>query len=246
MDRIIARWRIPHGENDFTRYLAFDEPTGMSVIAMASGHLWIADPIASPLETADPFSAASSVCIVADLDSRGRVLKNLLPALQTLCPDPAWPSSHPTPWLRAVTDNRIWDEDLANTPRWTASVAEFYPDKNRPDCFGGATWFVNEALHIRGTAEVFMFTIPQLSRYPVTELLRLGERVLVIERHMGKGVHEAWVLSADSTVESVKAHLQIGGTIAQLQKTKLAVDELPTRRYALWRHRVEPSKQLHL
>lgn len=135
-----------------------------------------------------------------------------------ICPDPAWPSKHPTPWLHGVPD-RIRGEDLEDSPRWTSSVEQFYPDKNRPDCFGGATWFVNEALHIGGTAEVFFFTIPQLYPFPFTELVRLGERVLVVGRHEGKGIHEAWVLTADSTVESVKAHLRIGGTIAQLQKT---------------------------
>ncbi|KIO27698.1 hypothetical protein M407DRAFT_23012 [Tulasnella calospora MUT 4182] len=223
MDRIVTRWRIPHGEKDFTRYLGFDEPSGISAIAMASGHLWIMDPNASPLESVDPFSP-----------------------VDLIRPDPAWPSSHPTPWLRGVTKSLIQDEDMEDSPRWTSSVEKFFPDKNKPDCFGGATWFINEALHLRGTAEVFLFTIPQSCPYPLTELIRLGERIVVVRRHEGTGCHEAWVLNAGSTVESVKAHLQAGGRIPQLHKTKLAVDELPTRRYALWRHRTEPSNELHL
>ncbi|KIO25950.1 hypothetical protein M407DRAFT_8107 [Tulasnella calospora MUT 4182] len=159
MDRVVVRWQIPHGESDFTRYLTFDEPTGVSVIAMASGHIWIADPTTTSVELVTTFNPVSLVC-----------------------PDPAWPSSHPTPWLRGIT----------------------------------------------------------------RKLIRLGERVLVIKRDENITFQQAWVLTTDSTVDSVKAHLHSGGTMDQLSKISLAVDELPTKRYAAWRHRVEPSDSLHL
>ncbi|KIO31701.1 hypothetical protein M407DRAFT_19213 [Tulasnella calospora MUT 4182] len=133
MERVVVRWQILHGDSNFTRYLTFDKSTGVSVIAMASGHIWIADPTTTSVELVAPFNPVSLVC-----------------------PDPAWPSSHPTPWLRGITRNRILDEDQEDRPTWTSSVENFFPDKNRPDCFGGATWFVNEVLHIRGTAEVFL------------------------------------------------------------------------------------------
>ncbi|KAG8928811.1 hypothetical protein FRC01_005317 [Tulasnella sp. 417] len=199
MDRIVVKWRIPYGENDFTRCLAFDEPTGMSVIAMASGRLWIADPNAIPMEFGDAFTPISSIC-----------------------PDPAWPSSHPTPWLRVNTKIRSWDEAFNGNPLWASSVEEYYPGKNRPDCYGGATWFVNEVLHIA------------------------GDRVIILGRHEGQGAHNVWMLTADATVESVKTHIETGGRINQLPKIKLAVDEVPARRYAVWRHRVEPSDELYL
>ncbi|KAG8968227.1 hypothetical protein FRC05_001608 [Tulasnella sp. 425] len=222
MDRIVARWRIPHGEKDFTRFLAFDEPTGRSVVAMASGHIWIADPTIHPVGSVAPFNPASLIY-----------------------PDPAWPLTRSSPWLRR-TETRVLDEDYQEISPWTSAVDEFFTDKNRPNSFGGATWFVNEVLHIRGTAEVFQFTVPFLTEYAVTELIRLDERVLIIGRDYGMGIHEAWLLTAGSTVESVKAHLHAGGTIGQLSKIKLAVDELPTRQFALWSHRTEPNNPLHL
>ncbi|KAG8963748.1 hypothetical protein FRC00_005232 [Tulasnella sp. 408] len=67
MDRIVAQWEIPRGETDFTRYLTFDEPTGMSVIAMASGHLWIANPGATPTEFEDHFGHVNLVGDVSGL-----------------------------------------------------------------------------------------------------------------------------------------------------------------------------------
>ncbi|KAG8928812.1 hypothetical protein FRC01_005318 [Tulasnella sp. 417] len=172
MNRVVVKWRIPRGENDFTRYLTFDEATGVAVIAMASGHIWIADPTA--------------------------------PSTETIHPDPAWPSGHPTPWPYGLAQSWVQDEDLDDRPSWTSSIEKFFPDKNRPDCFGGATWFVNEALHIRGTAEVFLCTNPQPWRYVNTELIRFGERVLVVENDEDGIFHEAWMLPTESTVESVK------------------------------------------
>ncbi|KIO17812.1 hypothetical protein M407DRAFT_32509 [Tulasnella calospora MUT 4182] len=91
MEQAIVRWQIPHGENDFTRCLTFDESTGVSVIAMASGHIWIADPTTPSVELVTPFSPVSLIC-----------------------PDPAWPSTHPIPWLRGISKSRTLDEDLGD------------------------------------------------------------------------------------------------------------------------------------
>ncbi|KIO18716.1 hypothetical protein M407DRAFT_31624 [Tulasnella calospora MUT 4182] len=223
INRTVHKWTIPHGERDFFRYLAFDEPTGVSAIAMASGNVWVTDPNPSAVEASSPS-----------------------PQKKLICSDPPWPSTHPVPWARRTAKGQNRIEVLQDIRGWSSSVEQVFPGKNRPNCFGGATWFLNEVLHIQGSAEVFLFATSRSLPYPHTELVRLGNRVLVIRRHQGKGVHEAWLLDADSTAESVKAHLHADGTIDQLTKTKLAVDELPARRYAAWRHRVEPIEGLHL
>ncbi|KAG8915051.1 hypothetical protein FRC00_008389 [Tulasnella sp. 408] len=223
INRAVYKWTIPHGERDFARYLAFDEPTGVSAIAMASGNIWVADPNIPAVEDPSPFRQKEATI-----------------------PDAAWPSTHPVPWSRKTAKGQNRSDILEDFSGWSSSVEQVYPGKNRSTCFGGATWFVNEVLHIQGPAEVFLFTTSRSLPYPYTELLRLGNRILVIRRHGGKGVHEAWLLDMDSTSEVVQAHLREGGTIDQLAKTKLAVDELPARRYAAWRHRVEPIEVLHL
>ncbi|KAG9044051.1 hypothetical protein FS837_008845 [Tulasnella sp. UAMH 9824] len=223
INRAVYKWTIPHGELDFARYLAFDEPTGVSAIAMASGNIWVADPNVPAIEDASPFRPKEATC-----------------------PDPAWPSTHPIPWARRPAKGQIRSEILEDFLGWSSSVEQVYSGKNGPTCFGGATWFVNEVLHIQGDAEVFLFTTSRTLPYPSTELLRLGNRIFVIRRDGGKGVHEAWLLTINSTAEAVKGRLREGGTIDQLVKTKLAVDELPARRYAAWRHRVEPIEGLHL
>ncbi|KAG8914600.1 hypothetical protein FRC00_012154 [Tulasnella sp. 408] len=223
LNRAVYKWTIPHGERDFARYLAFDEPTGVSAVAMASGNIWVADPNVPAIEDASPFRQKEAEC-----------------------PDPAWPSTHPVPWARRTAKGQNRSEIIDDFRGWSSSVEQVYPGKNRPTCFGGATWFVNEVLHIQGLAEVFLFTTSRSLLYPNMELVQRGNRILVIGRHEGKGVHEAWLLDVGSTVEAVKAHLQESGTIDQLAKTKLAVDEHPARRYAAWRHRVEQIEGLHL
>lgn len=43
-DRRVAWWRVPNSLQDLARFTAFDESTGISIIAMGSGRIWIADP----------------------------------------------------------------------------------------------------------------------------------------------------------------------------------------------------------
>lgn len=42
-DRCVAWWRLPNSVQDLARFISFDESTGMTIVAMGSGHIWIAD-----------------------------------------------------------------------------------------------------------------------------------------------------------------------------------------------------------
>lgn len=46
MTRAVAEWPIPNGANDLPYHLVFEESTGVSAVAMASGRIWIMDPCA--------------------------------------------------------------------------------------------------------------------------------------------------------------------------------------------------------
>lgn len=43
--RVTKSWSIPEGGIDYAKGLAFDEYTGISAISMASGRLWVIDPV---------------------------------------------------------------------------------------------------------------------------------------------------------------------------------------------------------
>ncbi|KIO25956.1 hypothetical protein M407DRAFT_24705 [Tulasnella calospora MUT 4182] len=243
MTRVVAEWSIPDGGDDFIYRLVFEESTGVSVVAMASGRIWIMDPCAPVVEVKD----------------NGTVPDMNVP----LHPDPIWPRCHLIPWPSNMNededmdddegmdddgsmDDEDMDEDQGSIPGWSSSVERYFPGKNDQDCFGGASWFVNEILRIQGRADVVLFTIPCAVPYPTTELVQLDRRLLVIRRHEGTGTHEARLLPPDATVEAVKISLQEGGSLSELPGDKLAVEELLCHRYSAWRGRVEPNDDCYL
>lgn len=50
MTRVVAEWSIPDGGDDFIYRLVFEEATGVSVVAMASGRIWVMNPCAPVVE----------------------------------------------------------------------------------------------------------------------------------------------------------------------------------------------------
>lgn len=115
-DRCVAWWRVPSPLQDLAHFTAFDESTGISIIAMGSGRIWIADP-----------NAASN--LVA-LDEPLREVNFDIPPH----PDPAWPLIHPLPWPnnpeRVDQTPLNWDR----LPRLSHAVEQYFPSKNEtPD-----------------------------------------------------------------------------------------------------------------
>ncbi|KAG8915049.1 hypothetical protein FRC00_008387 [Tulasnella sp. 408] len=220
MTRVVAEWSIPDGGEDYIYRVVFDESTGVSVVAMTSGRIWIVDPVAPAVEVKEKgFTSDMSMPIH---------------------PDPFWPILHSIPWPSSMDDDdEDMDEDQDSIPGWSSSVDEYFPGKNDQDCFGGASWFVNEILRIQGRANTVLFTIPCLVPYPITELVQLEDRLIMIERHEGTGTHEAKLLPTGATVDAVNIHLQEGGSLSELPGNRLAVEELLCRRYSAWRGRVE-------
>lgn len=58
--RCVSWWMVPNPLQDLARFISFDDSTGISVVAMSSGRIWIADP--------------STVSNVAALDEPSREL----------------------------------------------------------------------------------------------------------------------------------------------------------------------------
>ncbi|KAG9044053.1 hypothetical protein FS837_008847 [Tulasnella sp. UAMH 9824] len=226
MTRVVAEWSISDGGEDYIYRLAFDESTGLSVVAMASGRIWIMDPLAPALEVKDK-GIASDVSM-------------------PIHPDPLWPNIHSVPWPSSMDDNEDMDEDQGSIPGWSPSVERYFPGKNGHDRFGGASWFVNEVLRLQGLAEVVLFTVPCSVPYPTTELVQVDSRLIIIGRHEDTGTHEARVLPTDATIEAVKTHLREGGSLTELPGNKLAVEEPVSRRYSTWRGRIEPNDDDYL
>ncbi|KAG9044049.1 hypothetical protein FS837_008843 [Tulasnella sp. UAMH 9824] len=170
-ERITKSWSIPEGGIDYAKSLAFDEYTGISAISMASGRLWIIDPVVT----------------VGRMQIPGEGLKTISASLDS---------------------NEEFD--------WSTSVEKYFPGKNRPDCFGGAKWFVNEILHIEGSARTVLFTIPDGAAFPTLEVVQAGQRLLLIRRDEDTCRYEVKALTVDTDLEDVLGHFRSGGTASIL------------------------------
>ncbi|KAG8976532.1 hypothetical protein FRB90_009138, partial [Tulasnella sp. 427] len=203
----IFRCQVPGGADDFAYQITFEESTGMSAIAMASGRIWIMD------------TCGLSVDMKGEWGPTGGTL--------SLHPDPIWSKVHPTPWFDAAkateatfaawVDNPDAEETEFDPPiDWSSSVEEYFPGKNDEDSFGGATWFVNEVLHLQGKAKVILFTLPRWDPFPTLELIQLGDRFLTIERREDAGKHEAYALERGATAQDLEMYLRAGGLPSRL------------------------------
>ncbi|KIO25952.1 hypothetical protein M407DRAFT_8108 [Tulasnella calospora MUT 4182] len=74
-NRATTTWSVPGGGTDYPKLLAFDEYTGISAVSMASGRLWVIDPVAKDEE-----------------------IQTSQEGLMPPHPDPNWPYLPATPW----------------------------------------------------------------------------------------------------------------------------------------------------
>lgn len=61
VDRITTTWSLPGGGADYPKLLGFDEFTGVSAVSMASGRIWVVDPLAKAEEINMPQEILASV-----------------------------------------------------------------------------------------------------------------------------------------------------------------------------------------
>ncbi|KAG8911010.1 hypothetical protein FRC01_005985 [Tulasnella sp. 417] len=156
-------------------------------------------------------------------------------------PAPTWPYLHATPWPPETTTFERPEGNHELIPTWSTSVEMYFPGKNRPDCFGGAKWFVNEILHIDGPAETVLFTLPHSASFPTFEVIQVGQRLLLIQRDEDTCRYQAKALPVISSLGDLLAHFNAGETFESLSGSTLSVDECPARRYSLWRTMMEPT-----
>ncbi|KAG8945510.1 hypothetical protein FRC04_000713 [Tulasnella sp. 424] len=162
----IGWWHIADkNSKDLVHHVVFEEATGACAIAMGSGRVWIAD------------LTASEIISQSSADYKDGVAEATTPR-----PDLAWPHIHPFPWP-AVVDDHDDSPGLNDTSinDWDTNVETYYPSINRPDCFGGATWFVNQALNIPGPATSLFSNVPAGGLWAV-EIISVRDRLLGVNK----------------------------------------------------------------
>ncbi|KAG8918135.1 hypothetical protein FRC01_002031 [Tulasnella sp. 417] len=221
--RCKAWWRLPNAMQDLARFTAFDESTGISIVAMASGCIWIADP--------------SAISDLAALDEPPQELNFDQPPH----PDPAWPRTHPLPWPRNPGTVNPTPIDWDTLPQISTAVEQYFPSKNDPACFGGATWFASEALHIPGPARAVLFGAPdRINLMGLSfEVFDVVGRFLVIKRDDHQEFYGARLLSQSATMETITTYLREGRDFQELPGCEVPVDGSARNRYAAWRRRLD-------
>lgn len=224
VDRITTKWSLPGGGADYPKLLGFDEVTGVSAVSMASGRIWVVDPLAKAKE-----------------------INMSREKLASPHPDPTWPHLHATPWPPEPVYFSAPESNGAPVRDWSASIEKYFPGKNRPDCFGGTKWFVNDVLHIQGPAETLLFTLsPTESAFPALEVVQAGRRLLIVQRDEDTLQYEAKALAENASLEDLLLHLHAGGTIGAIPGVSLSVDACSARQYSAWRTRAEPTASCYL
>ncbi|KAG8941702.1 Protein fmp52, mitochondrial [Tulasnella sp. 424] len=207
-DRCVVWWRLPNSVQDLARFISFDESTGMTIVAMGSGRVWIAD--------------LGTLSNLASLDEPlGELDFNHPPH-----PDPAWPLIHPLPWPsnpgKADRRRLEWEK----LPQLSRAVEQYFPGKNDAACFGGATWFLNEALHIPGHATVILFGNPDPDDIPYTsvEVVDSGGRIVVILRHCDVEFYGVCLIDQSVPIETVTTHIARCRRLEELPGSEIRVD----------------------
>ncbi|KAG8926084.1 hypothetical protein FRC00_003292 [Tulasnella sp. 408] len=152
----------------------------------------------------------------------------------------------------ATSAGRVWIDDYFKPPVATCKLLEeglhlgevehYFPMMNDPNCYGGAKWFVNEALHISGSATLVMFTISAL--YPrkwwSTRIIRVtGGRLIAVETDLDMQSYRVKLLGPDITLTQVPILFPEYLSIEGAAGVDLDVDYAVVRRYAFWRNEVE-------
>ncbi|KIO24196.1 hypothetical protein M407DRAFT_26391 [Tulasnella calospora MUT 4182] len=223
----IGRWCITDSSSkDLVYHVAFEEATGTCAVAMGSGRVWIEDLTASEIITQNTSR---------DLDI----------SAETVTPraDIAWPGTHPLPWPAVIREPEHHLSLVeASSGDWSADVETYYPSKNRTDCFGGATWFVNQALNIPGPATSLFFNVPT-TRWPISsdvEIIGTGDRLLAVQRSYDDDSYAVVLFDQGVRLDDVVKRLREGHTGFDLPGNEVPFDSRPLERYITWRRRIEP------
>ncbi|KAG8926085.1 hypothetical protein FRC00_003293 [Tulasnella sp. 408] len=216
----------PKLEQDFFAGFAFDEASGICAIATSAGRVWIDDYSKPPVSS-------------CKLLEEGLHLEEI-----HLHPDPSWPVLHPIPYPANVNRN-LSMSDLTRPIPWSTEVEHYFPMMNDPNCYGGAQWFVNEALHVSGAATLVMFTTSAL--YPrkcwSTRIIRVtGGRLIAVETNVEMQSRRVKLLEPNITLTQVPSLISEEPSIEGVAGVDLDVDYAVVRRYAFWRKVVEGER----
>ncbi|KAG8964379.1 hypothetical protein FRC05_003830, partial [Tulasnella sp. 425] len=205
-------WKIPYSRRDLVGDLAFDEATGLCAVALGSGRIWILDPIRGT-------GFRDTEILIKDLK-----------LTDPPHPDPAWAFSRRKPWAGDYDHPSAGRPVLL--PRMSTKVQRWFPGKNSPKAFGSVRWFVNEALHIPGSANTLLFGTPrpQYRHKDSYEVVALNGRLLYIERDDDMCTYDVKLLDKNITLQAVVEHLKGGKLLRDLPGLKVAVDGFSVNR----------------
>ncbi|KAG8935177.1 hypothetical protein FRC01_007410 [Tulasnella sp. 417] len=222
---------IPDGEKDLFAGFAFDEASGFCVVATSSSRIWI-DDFSSP---------SSSAC--------KHPKENLHSMKIPLHPDPLWPLLHPLPWpAHDFPDNLLLALQASAPMSWSTEVDYNFPKMNDPECYGGARWFVNEALHVPGPASLVMFTVSALRLGEAsTRIIQVSSgRLVAVETDLNSWSYNVKLLPSDIRLNQIPDLLRHLVSVRRAAGVDLNVDLTVVRRYMFWRSKVEDDQFLSL
>ncbi|KAG8935180.1 hypothetical protein FRC01_007413 [Tulasnella sp. 417] len=166
------------------------------------------------------------------------VIENSIPNEVLPQPDPLWPVLHPVPWPANVPDDPL-SKPIFDTPMpWRAEVEHHFPMMNDPNCYGGARWFVNEALHIPGPASLVMFTLSALYQracWSVRIIQAASGRLIAVEANLDNQSYSVKLLGSEVTLDQVPDLLSQPYPVEGVAGVNLEVDYAVVNRYAFWK-----------
>ncbi|KIO32630.1 hypothetical protein M407DRAFT_18393 [Tulasnella calospora MUT 4182] len=166
-----------------------------------------------------------------------------------LHPDPLWPVLQPLPWPAYDFPDDLIPAAQASSPMiWSTEVDHNFPKMNDPKCYGGARWFVNEALHVPGPASLVMFTVSALApRGSSTRIIQVaGGRLVAVESDPDLYSYNVKLLAPDIRLAQIPDLLPTSFSVGRAAGVSLNAEYAAVRRYMFWRSQVEDDLRLNL
>ncbi|KAG8946614.1 hypothetical protein FRC04_011508 [Tulasnella sp. 424] len=130
----LAVWKIPGASGDVPCGLDFDENSGICMVAMASGRIWVVD--------------------VAHMSVQHQDTTELHPLPLREKYNGELPTPYPSQWHIKIPFVNPFEVGVPSVappevaPGWSDAVDEYFPYKNRPNFYGGTVWLLHEAFHL--------------------------------------------------------------------------------------------------